>query len=81
MNINVKLYSPFKFKDGKQTNILSVREGSDLNSLLKLLEEENVFAYYGKDSLLTMIENRAVDNSYILKEGQTVEILLLVAGG
>ena len=81
MKIAVRLFPPLKFNKGTQSELIDISDGSNAANLLEILGDESELNYYGKDALLILIDGKTVENSTILKEDQTVEVLLFIAGG
>ena len=82
MIITVQLYPPLKFPGGTERRQLSeVPDGLTIGGLLNKLEAGGTFGGYGQQAVFAIVENDVAVNDYILKAGQTVKILLLIAGG
>lgn len=81
MNIEIKLFAPFKFSDGSKTKKMEVEDNTKIYDLLNILNENEVFYPYGKDNLLVIIDNKIINDNYDLENGNKIEIMLQVNGG
>lgn len=81
MKVIVKLLPPFKFPSGIEVSEFDVPQDFRVDNLLEVLENKGVLGDYDKDSLIILVNNQIVKNSYILKNEDTIEVILSVAGG
>lgn len=81
MIITVQLYPPFKFPDGTERQQTEVPEGLTIGDLLSRLEAGGALGNFSRQAVFAIAENDVAVNDYILKAGQTVKILLQLAGG
>jgi len=81
LNIEIKLFAPFKFSDGSKTKKMEVEDNTKIYDLLNILNENEVFYPYGKGSLLVIIDNKIINDNYDLENGNKIEIMLQINGG
>ena len=81
MIITVRLYPPLKFPDGTERQQMEVQDGFTIGGLLGELKAGGTFGDYSQQPVFAIVENDVAINDYVLHVGQTVKILILIAGG
>lgn len=81
MIITVKCFPPLGFPDEVNFCQLELSDGSTIFDLLELIEKKGALNRYSKNSLIILVNNKIVNNDYVLRNGEEVQIILLVGGG
>ncbi|GAB6156220.1 hypothetical protein JCM17380_49720 [Desulfosporosinus burensis] len=81
MIITVQLYPPLKFPDGTERKQMKVQDGFTIGGLLGELKTGRIFGDYSEQAVFAIVENDVAINDYVLQTGQTVKILIQMAGG
>ncbi|MDK2801306.1 MAG: hypothetical protein PWQ70_2925 [Clostridiales bacterium] len=81
LKITVKCFPPLGFPEGVNFCQLELSDGSTIFDLLELIEKKGALNHYGKNSLIILVNNKIVNNDYVLRNGEEVQIILLVGGG
>ncbi len=81
MQINVKLYQPFRFADGCSVCRLVVPAGHTISDLLVILDRMGVFVEFGREGAFVVANNDVAIETYVLSENETVKVLPRLAGG
>lgn len=49
-------------------------DGSKVIDLLELLENEGIFKHYGKNSVIVLVNDRLVNDNYVLHDGEKIQL-------
>ncbi|MEZ0318607.1 MAG: MoaD family protein [Pyrobaculum sp.] len=81
MRVLLKYFSALRDVTGKVSEEVEVSDGTTLSTLLAWFFNKYPNAKVFKEELLVLVNGKAVDDSYILKEGDEVAVMPPVSGG
>lgn len=81
MHIYFKPYPPLAFPGGQEGGKMEIPNDAAVAAFLQFLDERGLLGGYGPQGVFVIVENGVVQADYILREGQTVKVLLQPQGG